>query len=49
MTMQNLEELDISLQKRELALRKEDATGKSAQEEIAKEGNILEKKDYGNQ
>ena len=43
MTMQNLE--DISLQRRELALRKEDATGKSAQEEILqrKKGGMLNK------
>ena len=38
---------DISLQRRELALRKEDATGKSAQEEIAKEERALREKEGG--
>ena len=38
---------DIALQRRELALRKEDATGKSAQEEIAKEERALREKEGG--
>jgi len=38
---------NISLQRRELALRKEDATGKSAQEEIAKEERALREKEGG--